>query len=151
MFSHANLRASSDISEGQVKRTSDLVNLTKSTAVSVEGASHCISNVEHKIDQIIFALSRIQPGVTQYASHGPIIHSSITEMERRTQAIESLTSQILPNLQNKLDQLPVRIQESMAESTTTPAGARPSVETTGLTLRETAISEHFTGMVLLFY
>ena len=70
-------------------------------------------------------------------------------MERRIQAIESFTSQILPDLQIKLDQLPVQIQESLAESTT-QAGARPSVETPGLTLREAAISQHLTGMVLLY-
>ena len=126
-----------------------MANLTKSTAVSVEGASNCISNVEHKVDQIFVALSQIQLGVTQYASHGPIIRSSLTNMERRTQAIESFTSQILPDLQIKLDQLPVQIQESLAESTT-QAGARQSVETPGLTLREAAISQHLTGMVLLY-
>ena len=137
----------SDNSEAQTRRTSDLVDLTKSTAVSVEGASHCISTVEQKVDQVLLALSQIQLGVTQYASHGPILRSSFTDMERSTQAIESFTSQILPDLHNKLDQLPIRIQESLAGSTA-PAGASPSVEPPGLNSGDAAISKHLTDMVL---
>ena len=113
-----------------------MVNLTKSTAASFE----------EKFDQVLVALSQIQLGVTQHASHGPIMHSPFTEMERSIQAFESLTSQV-SDLQNKLDQLPVRIQEGLAESTT-PARARPSVETPGLTLKELAVLEHLTGMVV---
>ena len=138
----------SDNSEAQIRRTSDLVDLTKSTAVSVEGASHGISNVEQKVDQVLVALSQIQLGVTQYASHGPTLCSSFTNMERKTQAIESFTSQILPDLHNKLDQLPVRIQESLAGSTA-PVGASPSVEPPGLNSGAATVSEHLTDMVLV--
>ncbi|KAM0796422.1 hypothetical protein BDR22DRAFT_893275 [Usnea florida] len=134
-----------DTSEAQIRQTSDLVDLTKSTAVSVEGANRCISNVEQKVDQVLVALSQIQLGVAQYASHGPILRSSFRDMERRTQAIESFTSQILPDLHDKLDQLPVRIQESRAGSTAT-AGACPSVEPPGLNSGDAAISKHLTGM-----
>ena len=147
--SHVDFRAPSEASEAQTRRTSDLVDLTKLTAVSVEAASHGISNVEQKVDQIIVALSQIQLGVTQYASYGPIVHSSFTDMERRTQAIESLTSQVLPDLQNKLNQLPVRIKEDLAEFTT-PTTARPSAETPNLTFKEAAIPEYLTGMVMLY-
>ena len=139
----------SDNSEAQIRQTSDLVDITKSTAVSVKRASHCISNIEQKVDQVLFALSQIQLGVTQYTSHGPILRSSFTNMERRTQVIKSFTSQILPNLHNKLDQLPIRIQESLAGSTT-QARAHPSAETPNLTLKEAAISECLSSMVLLY-
>ena len=115
----------------------------------MEGSSHYISNVEEKVDRVLVALSQISLGVTQCACLGPNMRSSFTTLERRTQAIDSLTSQILPDLQNKLDRLPVRIQESLAEYTA-EARARPSVETAGLTFRERAISEHLNGMVLLF-
>ena len=115
----------------------------------MEGSSHCISNVEEKVDQVLVSLSQIKLGVTQYACLGPNMRSSFTNLERRTQAIDSLTSQILPDLQNKLDRLPVRVQESLAEYTA-PAGARPSVETAGLIFKERAISEHLNGMVFLF-
>ena len=88
-------------------------------------------------------------GVTQNVFHGPNIQLSLTEMERRIQAIESLTSQVLPDLRKKLDQLPVRIREDLTESTT-PVKARPSVETHDLTLSGAAVSEHLTGMVMLY-
>ena len=52
-------------------------------------------------------------------------------------------------MQNKLDRLPLRVQESMADYTA-PAGARPLVGIPGLTFKERAISEHINGMVLLF-
>lgn len=140
------------MSEVHFRRTSDLVDLTRSTAVSVEGASQGISNVEQKVDKMIGALPQIQQGVAQLASHVQIVRSSSPgmerSMERRIQVIESLTSQILPDFQKKLDQLPLRIQEGLAGSTAL-AGVRPSAETSGLNLRKSA-SENFTDMVLSF-
>lgn len=143
----------SDTSGVQFRQTSELVDLTKSTAVSVEGASQGILNLEQKADIIIGALPQIQQGVTQFTSDVPILCSSFTSMEQimeqRIQAVEGFTSRILPDFQTKLDQLPLRIRETLAECTAS-AGSRPSVETPGINSIKSAMSTTLTEMVLLF-
>ncbi|KAL9130116.1 MAG: hypothetical protein Q9175_007111 [Cornicularia normoerica] len=138
-----------DTSGAQFRQTSELVDLTKSTAVFVEGASQGISNVEQKVDKIIGVLPQIQQGVAQFTSNVPILRSSFTSMEQsmeqRTQAIESFTSRILPDFQTKLDQLPLRIHESLAESTASPR-LRPSVEAPGINSIKSAMSTTLTEM-----
>lgn len=143
----------SDTSEAQFRRTSDLVDLTKSTASSVDGASRGISVIDHKVDVVMGALPQIQQGVAQFTSDVPMLHSSITSMEqsmeRRLQAIERVTSCILPDFQTRLDQLPLRIEESLAASTAL-AGRSPSVEASGLNVIKSATSTTLGDMVLSF-
>ena len=102
---------------------------------------------------VIGALPQIQTGVARFTSDVPMLRSSFTSMEqdmtRRLQTIEGLTSQILPDFQNKLDRLPLRIQGSLAESTTSTR-LRPLVEISGLNLTKSDMSTTLTDMVLLF-
>lgn len=142
-------RPTSDTSEAQSRRTSDLVDLTKSTAELVVGANQGISNVERKVDMVVGGLPQIQRGVAQIMSDVPFLQSSFTSMEQRLQAVESLTSQILPGFQTKLDQLPLLIRESLAESTTL-ARLGPSAETPNSTVVESVVSTTLTDVVLMF-
>ena len=102
---------------------------------------------------VIGALPQLQTGVARFTSDVPMLRSSFTSMEqdmkRRLQAIDSVTSQILPDFQNKLDRLSLRIQGSLAEST---ASTRlcPSVKISGLYLAKSDMSTTLTDMVLLF-
>lgn len=125
------------------------MNLSQSTAISVEGANQGISNVELKLDSVIGGLPQIEQGVAQVASDGPIITSSLTRMEQRILAIESITTRILPDFHTKIDQLPLRIQETLGESTLL-AGQRPSVGTPGLNSVISATSTAFTNTVLFY-
>lgn len=138
-----------DTSEAQFRRTLDLTDLTKSTAISVEGASQGISNVEQKVDRVMGALPQIQQDVVRFTSDIPMLRSSLTRMEQniqeRLQAIEKFTSQISPEFQTKIDQLPLRIQECLAEPTAL-AGLRPSVEPSGLNVINSAMSTTLTDM-----
>lgn len=147
---HPNRCPSSDTSEAQFRRTLDLTDLTKSTAISVEGASEGISNVEQKVDRVMGALPQIQQDVVRFTSDIPMLRSSLTRMEQniqeRLQAIEMFTSQISPEFQTKIDQLPLRIRECLAEPTAL-AGLRPSVETSGLNVINSAMSTTLTTMV----
>lgn len=138
-----------DTSEAQFRRTLDLTDLRKSTAISVEGASEGISNVEQKVDRVMGALPQIQQDVVRFTSDIPMLRSSLTRMEQniqeRLQAIEMFTSQISPEFQTKIDQLPLRIRECLAEPTAL-AGLRPSVETSGLNVINSAMSTTLTTM-----
>lgn len=109
--------------------------------------------MEQKMNMVICALPQLQIGVARCTSDVPKLRSSLTSMEqdlkRRLQAIEGVTSQILPDFQKKLDRLPLQIQGSLAESTTS-ARLRPMVETSDLNLVKSAMSTALTDMVLLF-
>lgn len=142
-------RPTSDKSEAQFRRTSDLLDLTKSTAVLVDGASQTVSKIERKVDIVVSALPQIQRGVAQFTSDVPFLQSTFTSMEQRLQAMESFTSQILPDFQTKLDQLPLRIRENLAESSAM-AEIRPSVESSNLNVVNSEISTVLTDMVLMF-
>lgn len=144
---HPNSGPTSDTSEAQFRQTSDLIDLTKSTAASVSEANQNISSMEQNMNMVIYALPQLQIGVARFTSDVPMLRSSLTSMKqdlkRRLQAIEGVTSQILPDFQEKLDRLPLQIQGSLAESTTS-ARLRPMVETSD------PMSTALTDMVLLF-
>ena len=149
---HPNCVSTSDTSEAQFKQTSDLIDLTKSTAVSVSDASQNISNIEHKVNTVVGVLPQIQECVARFTSDVPIPHSSYTSMqqnmEQRLQTIESLMSKILPDVQSKLDILPLRIAERLADSSALTE-LRAPVETSGLNVIKSAISTTLTDMVVL--
>lgn len=100
------------------------------------------------------ALPHIQNGVARITSDVPNLLSSFTSMqqnmEQRVQAIESLASQIMPDFQSKLDQLPLRIAETLADSSASTK-SRPSVESSGSNTIKSAMSTAITDMVILFH
>ena len=70
-------------------------------------------------------------------------------MEQRLQSIESLASQIMPEFQSKLDRLPLRIAETLADSSALKK-SRPSAEISGLNTIKSAMSTTITDMVMFF-
>lgn len=137
----------SDTFEAQFRQTSDLIDLTRSTAASVSEANQNILEygTEDEYGHLCLATTPNRCGsiYVRYsnASFFPYKHGA--GPETKTQAI------ILPDFQKKLDRLPLQIQGSLAESTTS-ARLRPMVETSDLNLVKSAMSTALTDMVLLF-
>ena len=125
--------------------------LSKSTANSVSDASQNMLKIEQKVNTVIGALPQIQEGVARFTSDTPILHSPLTNMqlvERRLQAIEGFASQILPNIQSKLDVLPLRIAERLSDSNAL-MDLRAPVEISGLNVIKPASSIDLTDLVIL--
>lgn len=109
-----------------------------------------MSIVEQKMDVIVGAMPQIQQGVARLTSGVPTpqspFQSGDDRVERRLRAIESWAARFLPALQNKVDQLPHLIQESLAGPTAS-AELHPSVETSGSNTSNSALSVALTNMV----
>lgn len=149
---HNNGDSSSDTSEAHFRQTSDLMNLTKSTAASVSDTNLNVSKIEHRMDTFMGALPQIQNGVAQITSDVPNLLCSIATMQQNMtqglQAIESLASQTTPDLQSQLDRLPLRIAETLAYSSASTESCS-SVEGSRLGTFKSAMTSAITDMVTI--
>lgn len=72
----------------------------------------------------------------------------LREWKRNFKFMESLKSRVLPDVQTKLDRLPLRIQESLAKSTVLE-GVRPPAKIPNLSFAKSVMSTNLIDMVLM--